>query len=59
LLTDMRLADEIDFEWIIDETRQARKTQTFDSISDAVADTAKYLSPFRDEGMRRLFRNLE
>ena len=33
LLTDMRLADEISFDWIVDETRQARKTQTFDSIS--------------------------
>jgi hypothetical protein len=30
LLTSMRLEDEISFDWIIDETRQTRETQTFD-----------------------------
>ena len=42
LLTSMRLENEISFEWIVDETRQARETQTFDSISDAITDTAKF-----------------
>lgn len=42
LLTDMRLADEIEFDWIVDETRRARQTRTFDSISDAINDTAKF-----------------
>jgi hypothetical protein len=42
LLTTMRLANEIPFEWIIDETRSPHETQTFDSISDAARDTARF-----------------
>jgi hypothetical protein len=42
LLTELRLSGEIPFEWIVDETRRARVTQTFDSISDAARDTAKF-----------------
>ena len=42
LLTDMRLAGEIPFQWIIDSSRMTHETQTFDSIADAVADTARF-----------------
>jgi hypothetical protein len=42
LLTSMRLEGEISFAWIIDETRTAKETHTFDSISDAINDTARF-----------------
>src|SRR6266404_2442703 len=42
LLTEMRLEGEIRFSWIIDESRRTRETQTFDSVADAVRDTAKF-----------------
>jgi hypothetical protein len=42
LLTDMRMDRTIPFEWIIDESRRTRETQTFDTIADAVRDTARF-----------------
>jgi hypothetical protein len=42
LLTEMRMADDIPFEWIVDESRRTRQTQTFDNITDALNDTAKF-----------------
>jgi hypothetical protein len=42
LLTEMRMNREVSFDWIIDESRRARQTQTFDSIADAVQDTARF-----------------
>ena len=42
LLTDMRLSGAVRFEWIIDSSRITHETQTFDSIADAVADTARF-----------------
>jgi hypothetical protein len=42
LLTEIRLDDEIPFEWIVDESRRRRQTQTYDNITDAVRDTAKF-----------------
>ena len=42
LLTDMRLAGEISFDWIVDSSRITHETQTFDSIADAVEDTARF-----------------
>jgi hypothetical protein len=42
LLTEMRLDSRVPFDWIIDETRRRRITQTFDSIADAARDTAKF-----------------
>ena len=42
LLTSMRLEGEISFDWIVDETRQTREYQTFNSVSDAVNDTARF-----------------
>ena len=42
LLTEMRLSDAIPFSWIIDSSRTTHETQTFDSIADAVSDTARF-----------------
>ena len=41
LLSEMRLDSQIPWEWIIDESRRTRTTQTFDNIGAALADTAK------------------
>jgi hypothetical protein len=50
LLKDMRLSDQIDFEDIIDSSRITHESQTFDSIADAVQDTAKF---YRRSAMRQ------
>ena len=42
LLTDMRLADEMPFDWIIDESRRRRITETYDNITEALETTAKF-----------------
>ena len=42
LLTDMRISGAIRFSCIVDESRRTRITRTYDSVADAVADTAKY-----------------
>lgn len=42
LLTEMRLDGQILFSWIVDETRQRRITETYDSIADAVRATAMF-----------------
>jgi hypothetical protein len=42
LLTDMRMDGTIEFSWIIDESRRRRITQTFENISAALQDTAKF-----------------
>jgi hypothetical protein len=38
----MRLAGDIPFSWIIDSSRITHETQTFDSIADALEDTARF-----------------
>jgi hypothetical protein len=42
LLSEMRLSDDIPWEWIVDETRRTRQTQTFDNVKDALESTAKF-----------------
>jgi hypothetical protein len=42
LLSEMRLDGQIPWSWIIDESRRTRSTRTFDSISEALEDTARY-----------------
>ena len=42
LLTEMRLDGRIRWDWIVDESRRTRTTQTFNNIADALEDTAKY-----------------
>ncbi len=41
LLTDLRLSGAVPFRWIVDSSRITHETQTFDSVADAVQDTAK------------------
>jgi hypothetical protein len=42
LLSEMRLTGRIPWDWIVDESRRTRITQTFDNISDALRDTAQF-----------------
>jgi hypothetical protein len=42
LMTEMRLDGELPFDWVVDESRRVRITQTFDNLADAVAHTAKF-----------------
>ena len=49
LLTEMRMADEIPFNWIIDESRRRIILRSFDNVADAVDDCAKF---YRRNAMR-------
>jgi hypothetical protein len=40
LLAEMRLNAQVPWSWIVDESRRVRETQTFDSVRDALEDTA-------------------
>jgi hypothetical protein len=42
LVTAMRLDGELSFDWIVDESRHPRVTQTYDSIAEAAKDTAQF-----------------
>lgn len=42
LMAEMRLSGELPWEWVVDESRRARITRTFDSVADAVKHTAQY-----------------
>jgi hypothetical protein len=42
LLTEMRLDGTVGWERIVDETRRTRQTRTFDSITDALENTAQF-----------------
>ena len=42
LLTEMRLNEQVDWDWIVDESRRVRITQTFDGIADAARHTARF-----------------
>jgi hypothetical protein len=42
LLTDMRLDGGIPYKWIIDESRRRRVTRTYDSVADAMEQTARF-----------------
>lgn len=42
LLTEMRLTGELPYSWIVDHSRRRQVTATYDSISEAVEDTAKF-----------------
>jgi hypothetical protein len=42
LLTDMRMAGAVPFNWIVDESRRRRVNRTYNSIADAARDTARF-----------------
>src|SRR5215510_8025462 len=41
-LTIMRRADELPYHWLADNTRWQRKPDTFDSVEDALRETARF-----------------
>jgi hypothetical protein len=49
LLTEMRMAGEISFSWITDESRSRRALRSFDNVADAVDECAKF---YRRNAMR-------
>jgi hypothetical protein len=42
LLTEMRLAGELEWSWIVDNSRRTSVTRTFDNVADALDDSARY-----------------
>jgi hypothetical protein len=42
LLSEMRLDGRVSWNWIVDESRRTRTTETFNGITDALRDTAQY-----------------
>jgi hypothetical protein len=42
LMTDMRLDGSLSFDSVVDETRRVRITETFDSLQDAIDQTAQF-----------------
>ncbi len=42
LMTDMRLDGSLPYNWVVDESRRVRVTQTFNSIKHALEHTAKF-----------------
>jgi hypothetical protein len=42
LMTDMRLDGKLPFAWVVDETRRVRLTETYDSITEALEQTAQF-----------------
>ena len=42
LLTEMRMAGSIRFDWIVDESRRRITNRTYNSIADAARDTARF-----------------
>jgi hypothetical protein len=56
LLTEMRMDGEIHFAWISDESRQRSALRSFDNVSDALEDTARY---YRRNAMRECHHYIE
>lgn len=42
LMAEMRLDGDLPFNWVVDESRRVRITQTFDNVADAIEHTAKF-----------------
>jgi hypothetical protein len=42
LMAEMRMENRLPFDWVVDESRRVRITQTFDNVQDAIEQTAKY-----------------
>ena len=42
LMTEMRLDGTLPFDWVVDESRRVRVTQTFDNLTDAIEHTARF-----------------
>jgi len=42
LMTEMRLSGELPYDWVVDESRRVRITQTYDNVRDAIEQTAEF-----------------
>jgi hypothetical protein len=42
LMTEMRLGGDLPWDWVVDESRRVRITETYDSIADAIEKTAEF-----------------
>jgi hypothetical protein len=42
LMTEMRLSGDLPFDWVVDESRRVRVTETYDNIQQALEQTAKF-----------------
>ena len=42
LMTEMRLTGDLPYDWVVDESRRVRITQTFDNVQDAIEQTAQF-----------------
>jgi hypothetical protein len=42
LMTEMRLSGDLPYDWVVDESRRVRITRTYDSIEDALDQTARF-----------------
>jgi hypothetical protein len=42
LMTDMRIGGELRWDWIVDESRRRRITQTYNSVVEALEETARF-----------------
>src|SRR5262245_32389527 len=42
LMTDMRLNGRLPYAWVVDESRRVRITETYDSVQDALKQTAQF-----------------
>jgi DNA topoisomerase VI subunit A len=42
LMTEMRLSGDLPYDWVVDESRRVRITQTFDNVADAIEQTAQF-----------------
>ena len=42
LMTEMRLAGDLPYDWVVDESRRVRLTQTYENLADAIEQTAQF-----------------
>jgi hypothetical protein len=54
LLSEMRLDGSVDWDWIVDESRTGQTTRTFETVEDALRDTAILASLLRVDRGRRV-----
>jgi hypothetical protein len=47
LMTEMRLDGSLSYSWVVDESRRVRITETYDSIQDALEQTANSIAAAR------------
>ena len=58
LMTEMRLDGSLPYSLVVDESRRVRITKTYDSLDDAIEQTANFYSSQRPRASSGLHRNL-